>query len=214
MNETPSTPWEQRLRDEAEAIVRRGREVRGEIDRLVASASHECHRQADGLARLGQAVLDGAVRGAGDAGGPVLHEVVSGLGDGFRTAAGAAQFTLEEARGRGRRFAGEDLGKVAADFRGLAALLVELVERAVQGAGAEVRAQAGALADHARHTATAVAPALEAAARTAAGDPVQLGREVLSAGSGAVQEAAGVLFHELGRRLSSAGDRLRHPPGA
>jgi hypothetical protein len=119
MNADQFPDW---LKQQAETIVKNGRNVREEIAKLSSTAAAKLHQTKDGFVGLSRSVLDGAVSGAQQAipgeGESVLREVVAGLADGLAISANAVRLTLEESRGRGAQFAREDLKKVAEDFRG------------------------------------------------------------------------------------------------
>ena len=210
MNADQFPDW---LKQQAEDIVKRGRNVREEIAKLSSSAAARLHDARAGLVGLSRSVLDGAVSGAQQAvpgqGESVLREVVAGLADGLAISANAVRLTLEESRGRGTQFAREDLKKVADDFRGVGENFKQTVDEATQRIGAQISQQGRALADHAGHTLTSARPAIEAAIKAACEDPAALGKEALQAGAAATRHAAGVLFSELGKRLEQAGEHLR-----
>lgn len=210
MNADQFPDW---LKQQAETIVKSGRNVREEIAKLSSTAAAKLHQTKDGFVHLSRSVLDGAVSGAQQAvpgeGESVLREVVAGLADGLAISANAVRLTLEESRGRGAQFAREDLKKVAEDFRGAGENFKQSVQDATSRVGTQISQQGRALADHAGHTLTSARPAIEAAIKAACEDPAALGKEALQAGAAATRHAAGVLFSELGKRLEQAGEHLR-----
>jgi hypothetical protein len=201
-----------KLRDEAEAIVKAGADIRAKIAKLTRDAAAQFHHSAEGLVGLVQAVTEGAIRAANqalpDQAESSLRQVVEGLAEGFRTTAEAVDLTLQEAAAAGKRFAREDLQKVQADLKSLAQLFAETVERLAGGLKSEAAARAGAVKDHARATLQQVRPAFESAFRTLLGDADQLRREAGQAGSAAARAATGTLFTEIGARLTRLGKRL------
>jgi uncharacterized protein YukE len=213
MNTEQFPDW---LKQQAEHIVRQGRNVRAEITRLSASATGKFHQTKDGLAGLARCVLDGAIAGARQAAPgqteSVLREVITGLADGLAISANSLRLTLEESRGRGAQFAREDLDKIAADFRGVGETFAQTVKDATARLGTEIEAQLRGVAGHAAQTFTSARPAFEAALKAACEHPAALGKEAFQAGAGATREAAGVLFTELGKRLEQAGEHLRKRP--
>lgn len=212
---SPLKRWEEEIRIRSEAILREGREVRERIGRLVAGASERVGAGRSELEAVTRAVFEGAVRAGSDAlpsdRASVLREVVSGIGDGLRTAAQAAGLALQEARGRGQAFADEDLRQLRDDLRSAAGGLAETVQRGAKAAGGEVAGQATELFHHAERTVAAVTPAFAGVFDAVKDDAPALGREALAAGSAATRQAAGQLFQEVGRRLAALGDRLAPP---
>lgn len=199
------------LRQQAESIVQRGKDIRQEITKLSAGAAEQFHRTKDGLVGLSRAVLDGAVAGARQSAQPdsVLREVVAGLADGLSTSAQALKLTLAEAKSGGRAYADEDLKKAAADFRDLGQQFAGTVKASVKGLGGQVADQLHHVSEHAARALDSVSPVFESAIKAAAEHPVQLGKEAVKAGAGAARQAAGVLFTELGSQLEKAGQKLR-----
>jgi hypothetical protein len=208
MNTEQLPQW---LRQQAEGIVKRGKDVRQEISKLAAGATDRFHRTKDGLTGLARAVLDGAAEGARQATQPdsVLREVVAGLADGLATSAQALKLTLEEAQAGGRAYADEDLKKAAADFRDVGKQFNGAVKASLKSLGAELAGQLHNLSEHASRAVDSAKPKFEAAARAAAGHPLQAGKEAVHAGAGAARQAAGVLFTELGSRLEKTGRKWR-----
>ena len=199
----------------AEAIVRRGSEVRQNIAAAVAAATQRAHAVADGLAELTRATVAGAER-AVEAALPAdrestLRQVIDGIGDGLATAAQAAELTLREAGGNTARYAREDLEHLAHAFRSVSRRFVDSVVAGAQRAGARAAAEAKALRDHAAVTLQRVEPSFAAAIGAAGRDPVGLGRQALAAGAAAARGAAGALFTAVGRKLESLGIALDPP---
>ena len=213
MNADPFPDW---LKQQAEHIVKQGRNVRAEIARLAASATGRFHQTKAGLVGLARCVLDGAVAGAQQVTPAqpesVLREVIAGLADGLAISANAVHLTLQESRGRGGQFAREDLDKIGADFRSVSETFAQTVKDSTGKLSAQIAAQLHGVASHASHTFNSARPAFEDALKAAREHPVALGKEALQAEVGAVRHAAGVLFSELGKHLEQAGDSLRKRP--
>ena len=201
------------LKHQAEEIVKRGGNVRVEISQLVSDASGKFYQVKDGLTELVKAVSEGATSGAKEAlpdkAESVLRSVVDGLTDGLAKSAEAVRLTLEESGASGVHFAREDLDKIAKDFRATGELFVSVVSDAATKLGGHLGQQVRTMSEHALKALQSVRPSLESAITAAANNPVKLGRESVHAGTSAVQQAAGVLFSELGKHLQSVGDKLR-----
>jgi ElaB/YqjD/DUF883 family membrane-anchored ribosome-binding protein len=201
------------LKQKAEELVKRGKDVREETSRLVSEASGKLHQTKEDLSQLVKAVADGAIAGAKQTlpedNTSVLSSVVHGITDGLTTSAQAIKLTLEESTTKGTRFAKEDLGKIADDFKGLGGSIADIIKGSFQAVGGHAKEQAQALGEHAKQTLQTAWPSLESALHSAAQEPVKLGSEAVKAGTAATRQAAGVLFSELGRYLQQAGDKLR-----
>lgn len=214
MNTEQTDPLITQLKHKAEEIVKRGGDVRAEISHLVSDTTGKFYQAKDGLADLVKAVSEGAVTGAKEAlpdkAESALHAVANGLADGLTRSAQAVRLTLEESRAGGVHFATDDLDKIAKDFRAVSEIFVNIVTDAASRLGGHLSQQARTVSEHAKQTLLDVWPSLESALSAATHDPVKLGRESLKAGTSAAQQAAGVLFSELGKHLQKAGEKLRH----
>jgi hypothetical protein len=208
MNTEQLPQW---LRQQAEGIVKRGKDVQQEISKLAAGAADGFHRTKDGLTGLARAVLEGAAEGARQSAQPgsVLREVVAGLADGLANSAQALKLTLEEAKSGGRAYADEDLKKAAGDFRDVGEQFNSAVKASLKGLGGELSGQLHNLSEHASRALDSAKPKFESAVRAAAEHPLQAGKEAVQAGAGAARQAAGVLFSELGSRLEKTGRKWR-----
>lgn len=214
MNTDPIPNLISQLKLKTEEIVKRGGDVRAEVSRLVSEAAGKFHQTTDGLVSLVKAVTEGATAGANQAlpqeSESVLRSVVNGLADGLTKAAEAVSLTLRESGANGTHFAKEDLEKIGKDFRAVGGSFAEIVTAAAGKVGGHVSDQAHTVGGHAMQTFQNVWPSVEAAITAALHEPVKLGREAIHAGASAAQQAAGVLFTELGKHLQNAGDKLRH----
>lgn len=202
------------LKQRVEEIVGRGNNVRAEISKLVSDSTGKFYETRDGLTQMAKAVTEGAVEAAKnslpDKSESVLYPVVDGLTDGLNKSIQAVQLTLEESSANSVHFAKDDLNKIAKDFRTLGDAFGSIISDATSKLGGHMAQQGRTIGDHAKQTLQHVWPSLESALAAAAHHPVQLGKESLHAGASAAQQAAGVLFSELGKRLQETGDKLRH----
>ncbi|MFZ4764260.1 MAG: DUF6781 family protein [Roseimicrobium sp.] len=213
MNTESSSDVVTKLKHTAGDIVQRGKDVREEIAKLVASAAATFHQSADGLVSLAKAVTEGAAEGARrvmpEDADSLLRPVVSGLSDGFTKVAETVKLALQESTGNGTRFANEDLDKIVQDLRSVGESFVSTIHQATSSITGHVANQAKSLTDHAGKALQDMRPAIDSAIASAKQDPVKLGAETVHAGASAAREAAGVLFSELGGLLQSAGQKLR-----
>ncbi len=201
------------LKARMEALVKRGGDVREETAKLVEETSSKVYQARDGLTNLVKAVAEGAMAGAQQTmpenAESTLKQVVDGVTDGLAKSAQAVRLTLEEATASGSHFAREDLRKIAADFKLVGEMMVDIVTTAAGAAGGHLKTQAHSLGEHAQKTLQGVRAAVESAVHAALEDPSKLGRETVNAGTTAVRQGAGVLFTELGRYLDGIGGKLR-----
>jgi len=205
------------LQIRAEAIVRRGRDVRQYTATSVAAATQRAHGVADGFVDISRATIAGAVR-AVDAALPadrdgVLREVVEGIGDGLAITALAAELALHEGGGSVARYAREDLDRLAEAFRSVSHRFVDGVVAGAVRVGGRTAGDVKALRDHALVTLQRVEPSFAAAIGAAGRDPLELGRQALGAGVAAAHGAAGALFTAVGRKLEGLGVTLDPPRG-
>lgn len=202
------------LKQRAEEIVKRGNNVQAEISRLVSDSTNTFYQTRDGLTQMVKAVAEGAVSAAKDSlpdkSESVLHSVVDGVTDGMTKSVQAVRLTLEESSASSLHFAKDDLDKIAKDFRTVGEVFGNIVSDATGKVGGHIAHQGRAISEHAKQALINVWPSLESAITAALHDPVKLGRESLHAGTAAAQQATGVLFSELGKRLQATGDKLRH----
>ena len=204
------------VRAQAAAIVRSGRRVNEEIEKLAAESAREFAREAEGLRELARAIMEGAAEGARgslpEPGESALREVVSGLARGLAISAEAVKLLLQESQGKAKEFAREDLDRIAKEFRALSERFVDIVGDAASSFWDHARDQAQSMREHARRAAESAKPDFEAAARAAKEDPGAFGKEAFAAGSAATKRAAGVFFTELGTRLEELGRKLSEGP--
>ncbi len=196
---------------DVERIVEEGREIRERVAARVAEAVTRIGGAFASLAQIGAATVQGALEGA--RGAPererILKDVVDGLGDGVSRAALAARLACDEALGRGRSFATDDLERLRRELGGAGHQVAEAVGRTVGAAGDEVAEQADALRGHTKRAFETVAPAIRAAVDAARDDPKGLARDASHASTQAARQAAGALFAAIGGFLGRTGDRLR-----
>jgi hypothetical protein len=202
------------IKQKAEAIVKQGGDVQAEISKLVSDVTSQFYQTRDGLEKLVKAVAEGAATTAKESFGEdkaesVLLPVVNGLADGLAKSAQAVRLTLEESSASGRQFARADLENISKDFRVIGEVFVDIVSDAASKLGGHVTEQVRTIGEHAKQTFLHVWSPLEKALNDALHDPVKLGRESVQVGASVAQQAAGVLFSELGKHLQHAGEKLR-----
>jgi hypothetical protein len=202
------------LRQAVAGIAAEGRAVRERVADAVADAGQRASEAKDTLLEVARDTAAGAREGlekrAEADRNRTLREVLDGLGDGLGRTAHSAQLAFEEAAGRGRAYAEEDLAKLRRDFESLGNGLSGAVRN---GLGAVLEQTADA-AEHVERTAAGLRPSIEQVLSAARRDPGGLARGAVDASLGAGREAAGALFESMGRLLGRAGERLRRRPDA
>ena len=193
--------------------MQRGDQIRTRVAEEVASVVREAKLDSDGLTGLAHAVIDAARAGidqsvAGDK-SAALREVAEGLGDGLGTAAEALRLTLQEAQGRGQRFAREDLESIAQDLQSLGGMFVSTFADATARVWGTAAEEARSVRAHVERTYQRIRPSVESALAAAREQPLVVGKSALQAGLAAGTHAAGALFSELGERLGRLGQRLQ-----
>ncbi len=197
------------LRQAVAGIAAEGRAVRERVAELVSGLGQRAGQAKDGLLEIARETAAGAREGlekrAQEDKNRTLKEVLDGLGDGLERTAHSAQLAFEEAAGRGRAYAEEDLAKLRRDFEGLGDGLVGAVRT---GLGTALE-QAADTVEHVERTAAGLRPRIEEVLGAARRDPAGLAKGAVDASIGAGREAAGALFESMGRLLGKAGERMR-----
>jgi hypothetical protein len=204
------------IREQADAIVTQGEDIRPEVARLVTQTAEKGQLQRQGLIGLARSVLEGAQaainRAVGHDPDSVLRQVVDGLGDGFTATALACKLAFEEARAQGKTFASEDLARMGDDLKGLRKLFVETVSTTAGRFRSLASGEIGVLRSHAEKTMERVLPALDSALSAAREHPIRLTSESAQAGFTMSRHALGALFSAVGHCLSEAGRRISGGP--
>lgn len=216
MSDEPSKDATEAIRDQVEAVIAQGDDVRQGVSRIVSQAAEAFQNTSAGLLGLAQSVMEGAKtsvdRAVPNNPDSVLRQVVDGLGDGLSATALASKMALEEANAQRKAFANEDLAKIRDDLRTLADLFTKTVTDATDRIKSVSGSELDSLRSHAQQTFERVRPSLESAVSAAAKQPIQLGKESLETSVALSQHALGALFSSVGKFLQDAGQRLAPTP--
>lgn len=213
MNSEPRSP----LLDLQSAIadtVALGRDVRKRVANLVDGAARGSRGAAHGLRDVATAVARGAADGArratrsSDRG--VLRDVVDGLGDGIARTALAAKLAVDEAGGRGRKFARQDLDRLTDDLAGAANSVRAAFADAFTAARETVAGEAEDLRRHVALAAAMFAPTVQSTLDTIRRDPSGFAADAARAGAEAARQGAGALFEAIAGFMDRAAQRLRN----
>ena len=212
MTET-STPPDSEVREEVEAIVADGHDVRKRVNDLVANASRAAQQSSEGLLGLARSVMEAATEALNRGISKVpadgtLRQVIDGIGDGLSQVAMSAKLSMEEATSEGKQFASEDLHKIRENLTDLTTFYVQTVSDAVSKTKTEAIAGFGNLLEHAEQARERMLPAVKSAIDLVVQDPAGVGKDSIKAGIAASQYAVGSLFNTMGRFLQDTGKRL------
>lgn len=203
--------------ERAQEIASEAKDVRTRVRDLVSKAASDGRKTLRELGDDAREILKGATEGVSDVAeehrGEVLGEVIDGIGDGLTRAANATRLAIEEAEGRGERFAEEDLKRTMDDLRSLETMFVDTVRNLSTSARDSVWAEVKDAASHAKRAGESMRPSIQSALEAATRHPVKLAGETASAGVAVTRQAAGSLFQAVGGLLQGAGDALRGDKG-
>lgn len=198
---------------QAEQIAAEGTDVRERVRKLVADRARDGRKTLKDLTSEARDILRGAVEGVQEVGkerrGEVLGEVVDGVSEGLSRAAQATKLAIEEAEGRGERFAEEDLKRAIDDLRSIERMFLDTVSDMGKGAESGMRDAIKDARSHATRAAESMRPAIQSALEAATKHPVKFVGESASAGAGMTVKAIGSLFQVMGGLIAGAGDALR-----
>ena len=209
----PSPVPDSEVRDEVEAIVADGQDVRQKVKELVTKSSRAAQQTGEGLLGLARTVMEGATdalnRGITSVpSDSTLRQVIDGIGDGLSQVAMSAKMSMEEASSQGKQFASEDLHKIKNDLTDLTTFYVNTVSDAISKTKSEAAAGIGNLLEHAELARERMLPAVKSAVDLVVQDPKGVGKDSIRAGIAASQYAVGSLFNTMGQFLQDAGKKL------
>lgn len=150
------------------------------------------------------------VRGSAPTGAEnVLKGVIDGVASGVEKVAQAAGYAYQEARGRGERFAREDLDRVTKDLDSISQLLVETVSYASDRFAFESGSAVRELRAHAQRATDAVQPVISGVLDAIRRDPVQAASEAAGTTVRGSRLLAGAFLEAVSGVLSGAADLLK-----
>jgi hypothetical protein len=152
------------LQDEIKGAVETGSDVKETVRRITLKALTEHELDTESVRKVASAVVKGAGIGAASHGTEakdILAMAVSGLDEALSKAAVASKLALQEAVGRGKDFSSHDLKRALDDMQGLEALFLETLRDGAKGAKDQTSVILHDLAEHARHSGTAVGTQLK-----------------------------------------------------
>jgi hypothetical protein len=208
MTENPEA-W---VREQAEAVVTQGQDVRKQVAGVVTAGADQFHLNKQGLLALSQSVMDG-VKAALDKAVPqdpasVLRQVIDGVGDGLSSTALAARLAVEEAQAQQKNFADEDLSRMSTDLRTVGNQFVDIVSGTSKKFRSVTGAELSSLRHHAEQTVKRILPTINTTLAVMAKHPLQFGQESVEAGVRLSKQALGSLFAAVGHRMEEASKRL------
>ncbi len=201
------------VRERAEQIAEQADDVRRKTQDLVLDVVRSGEQAVRGLPAAVEEVIEGASEGlreiAENKRAEVLKEVLDGISDGVSKTAEAFRLALEEASGRGRQFADDEVRGTVEDLKTIASLLGDRLEQFARNAARTMDEQVQDLASHARRAASDARPAIESAIDAARAHPLDLGRDAAKVAGEAARLGVGSLLSAIGGALDGLGKALR-----
>lgn len=147
------------LENDIRQAVASGDNVKEMVRQITLKALTRRELDLAAIRRVARSVVAGARQGATDRGPDIkdaLGKAVSGLDDALSKAAEATKLALQEATSRGDDFSAQELKRTLKDVQTLEQMFVETLRDAARGGKDQVHHILADLADHARHSGTAV----------------------------------------------------------
>ncbi len=200
------------IRERAEQIVEQADGVRRKTQDLVLDVVRSGEDAVRGLPAAVEEVIEGAGEGlktiAEEQRAEVLRQVIDGISDGVGKTAEAFKLALEEASGRGRQFADEEVRGTVEDLKTIGSLLGDRLDQFVRHTARTMDEQVQDLARHARRAASDARPAIESAIDAAREHPLELGRDAAKVAGEAARLGVGSLLSAIGGALDGLGRAL------
>jgi len=194
----------------AEKIASDADDVRAKTRTLVVDAVRHSADTLQSLPEIVSEALEGAWKGLGnladDQKASVFREVIDGVSEGVSTSATAIKLTAQEAQGRGKQFAKNELKGTADDLRTLESLFTERISKLATSSVDVTSDQAKDLIAHAKRIMKTVRPTIESAVGTIERQPIQFAKESATVAAGATRKAAGSLLQGVAGVLDGLGD--------
>ena len=200
------------VRAEATRAAAENENVRERVRRMVVDTVRERNLGLGAMGDLARQAVDGAVQGVRELTpeqrDSVLRQVVDGVGDAFSSAAQATRLAMEEAQGRGERFAKEDVQNAVRHLSELQRVFTETILNTLEQARHEASSQTKDFIEHARRVSDRIGPSIDSALQAATRHPGKLVSETATAAAKGAPKAAGMLLHAMSGVLQGAGDLL------
>ena len=179
-------------------IVEEGRQIRDQVRTILLDSVEQKKLPLGELENLVKEILEGIAEGSKKAEpkkrGEYFGDALEGLESALQATLNAASLALEEAKGKGEKFAGEDLKQSISDLEAMEEMLNQTVSRIVTRTEEEIGEQVQSIALHGKRMAENLRPAIGAALSAARSHPLATGAEVTGivadVVAGALQAAA------------------------
>ncbi len=192
-------------------------DLRDRVRRMITGDGESGRFDIASVRSSAQGVIDGVLRGVKDVSeerrDSVLGEAMSGIADALRNSANATRLAVEEAEGRGERFAEEDLKRVRSELENMGNSMSDTVRDTVTNAGESVRAQADDAQRHIERIMQDVRPSIEKALEAVRQHPARAAGDAASAGVTAATKTVGALFDVAGGILGGVADAVTRREG-
>lgn len=200
------------VEDTVRSAVESGDQIRESIHRLIVELTRGPSGRTDALRSGVREILESATevvrRMPPEESDSALRSVIDGVASGVRSVAQATAYAVQEASARGKRFAGEDLSRMAEDFSSIGQIVVELVARTSERIGTETGAGVRELGTHAQRAMESVAPTLKETVASLTQHPVQTAAEAAGIAVRSGRLLAGSLLSAVSGVLSGAAEVL------
>lgn len=210
-----SAPASETLRN----ILESGVDVREQVRQLVvgffsgsSSTTSSARAAVQGVI---QTASDIANRAAPEKAESALRHVIDGVTAGLQSVAQSTQYAVQEAAGRGQKFASEDLDRARKDLSGIGDILADTVKYFAGRISSETGTAMKDLKTHAERAVSSVTPSIKSSIEAVAAHPIQAASEAASTAVRGGQLTAGALLNAMSGLLAGAADLLdpKRSPG-
>lgn len=187
-------------------------DVRDSVRKITLKALSSGDLDKAELRRVMDAVVKGGLHGDAAAGKPgrqALREAMQGLDEALAAAAAATQLALQEAAGRGDEFSKHELKRVLDDLQGLEALFIDTLSQAADTTSGLAATTLRELAEHARHSGTAVGRQVRGTLTELSDSLLQAAKSQVKSGGQTLQAGGALLANLAAGFLAGIADRLQ-----
>jgi hypothetical protein len=142
-----------------------------------------------------------------------MKSVIDGVATGVESVAQAAGYAWQEAKGRGERFAKEDLDRVTKDLDSITRLFSETVSHATRRLAEESGIAAQELKTHAQRAVDAVQPVISGTLDAIRRDPIQTAADTTNSTIRGGRLLAGTFLEAVSGALAGAAEILKPGQG-
>lgn len=192
-------------------------DVRDSVRQITLQALSEGRLDTPAIKQVVKAVVQGTLQGAdasGEPGRQAVTEAVHGLDDALAAAAEATRLALQEAADRGQDYSKQEIKRTLDDLQGLEALFIDTLSEAAQGAGNLAADTFKDLAEHGRHSGTAVGKQVTVALKQLGEALLQGAKSQVEGGTRMLQTSGALLADMAAGFLTGVAERLHQAAGS